>query len=179
MELAQRCNTIRNVYTTSTVASTQEYAFPTNAMSIKRITYDGTKLSPIVFREDDAITLSNASTTATGTPAYYFLWDASIFLRPVPSAVGTLKIYSFDKPADITTASTLPTPDRYHHYLIDHILWRLALKDGNTALAREYRAAWEQAIVTVMQWERRLLRGDSFYGIQDNEQLAETVIGSI
>lgn len=179
LELSQRCQTIRNVYTASTVAGTQEYAYPTTAMSIKRITYAGTKLSPITFREDDAITLSSSTTTARGTPAYYFLWDASIFLRPVPDAVGTLKIFTYDVPAAITSSSTLSTPDRYHHYLIDFVLWRMALKDSKTALAAEYRVGWEKSVQLIQQWERRLLRGDSFFGVQDNEQLAETVIGSI
>lgn len=179
LELCQRAQTIRNIYTANTVAGTQEYAYPTTAMSIKRITYAGTKLSPITFREDDAITLSNATTTAQGTPAYYFLWDNSIFLRPVPSAAAQLKIFTYDRPTDVTAVSTLSTPDRYHHYLIDYVLWRMALKDSKDGLAREYRGAWDKSVQIVQQWERRLLRGDSFFGVQDNEQLAETVIGAI
>lgn len=179
MELAMKAGCIKSVYTTTTVASTQEYSRPTNAIVIKRITYNGVKLAPITMREDDAITFSNQTTTASGTPAYYFEWGSSIFLRPVPDGAQTLKMWTIDKPQTVTATSTLDVPDRYHYAIADYLTWRIALKDKNVALAKEYQAGWERALLEAVKHERKRLRGDSFYGIQDNEQLAETVIGAI
>jgi len=180
MELAMETRCIRNVYTASTVASTQEYSRPTRSLEIKRITYDGAKLSPITMREDDALTFMNQATTATGTPNFYFEWGDSIFLRPVPSAVGTLKIFSVDKPQTVTTSSTLDVPDRYHVLIATTYIpaW-FALKDKNFALYERYLDAWRKGVMQAKSYERRRLRGDSFTGIQDNETLNETVIGAI
>ncbi len=179
MILATKSNCIRNVYTASTVASTQEYSRPTNTIVIKRITYNGVKLAPITMREDDAITLSNSTTTATGDPSYYWEWGSSFFLRPVPAGVGTLKIYSIDKPQTVSSTSTIDVPDRYHYGLADYLTWRIVLKDRNAPLAREYKDVWEAFVLETIRHERKRLRGDAFYGIQDNESLAETVIGAI
>ncbi len=179
MELAVKAGCIKSVYTTTTVASTQEYSRPANAIVLKRITYNGVKLAPITMREDDAITLSNQTTTTTGTPAYYFEWGESVFLRPVPDDALTLKIWSLDKPQTVSATSVLQVPDRYHYAIADYLTWRIALKDRNVQLATEYRTAWDRALLEATKHERKRLRGDQFYGIQDNEQLAETVIGSI
>lgn len=179
MELAMKSGCIKNVYTASTVASTQEYSRPTNAITLRRISYAGVKLQPITMREDDAITMMNQATTQTGTPAYYFEWGASIFLRPVPDAVGTLKIYSCDKPQTVSSTSTLDVPDRYHPLLADYLVYRMALKDKNAAAVESYRDAWDRGVLEAVKHERKRLRGDSFYGIQDDAALAESVIGSI
>ena len=94
MELAAECLVIQNKYTTTTVASQQAYAWPTRAISIKRVTYDGAKIDPIDMREDDAISLSNTTSIATGTPQFYFSWENSIYLQPVPSEAKTLEIWT-------------------------------------------------------------------------------------
>lgn len=180
MILAKKAWCIRNVYTTTTTAGTQEYAKPSRSLSVKRITYNGVKLAPSTMREDDALTFSNQTTTAQGSPTYYYEWGSSFFLRPVPdSSSGTLKIYSFDKPQTVTSTSTLDLPDTYHDGLPDYILWRMALKDKNPKLAAEYKVNWDQFVRETQAFERKALRGDSFTGIQDVENLQETVIGAI
>lgn len=179
LELAMKAGCIKNVYTTSTVVSTQEYSRPSGAIIIKRISYEGTKLAPISMREDDAITLMNQATTQTGTPQFYYEWGASFFLRPVPDAVGTLKIYSVDKPQPVTATSVLDVPDRYHDKIADYLLERMARKDKNYGGAKEFAASWADTVLEAIRHERRRLRGDQFTGIQDDAALAENVIGSI
>ena len=178
MELARETNCIRNVYTTSTAIGTQEYDKPTNCLSIKRVSFNGVKLIPIDMREDDALTGNNAATTATGTPVYYFEWDDSIYLRPVPDAVGTLKIFSFDMPQEVSATSTLDVPERYHHDIADYILARMALKDKNTNLHQYYKALWNEAKDKAVRSERKILRGDAFRAVNDETTLYSTWIGS-
>lgn len=178
LELAMKASCIKNVYTTPTVIGTQEYSRPTNTIVIKRISFDGVKLAPISMREDDALTLMNQATTATGTPAYYYEWGGSFFLRPVPDAVGTLKIYSVDKPQEVTVASVLDVPERYHLEIADYLLAKMARKDKNYAGAQDYAALWADHLLEAIRHERARLRGDQFYGVQDDAALAENVIGS-
>jgi hypothetical protein len=84
LEMAREAMCIERTYTTTSVASQQEYDYPTQTIAIKRVTYDGEKLQPITMSEDDALTLSDSTTTALGTPKIYFVWNETIYLRPVP-----------------------------------------------------------------------------------------------
>lgn len=179
MKLALETKCIRRVYTTSTVADQQEYTKPTNTVSIKRITYNGQKLMPISQREDDSLTLNNATTTATGTPQYYFEWGTSFFLRPVPAEVGTLKIFSFNQPQEVTSSSSLEVPDRYHQDLALYLVAMMAAKDKNPGVFSLYEKMWLRAVDNARKQERVLLRGDAFAAVQDVELLPVTVIGAM
>jgi len=179
MEFAREAYAIEQVYTTSTVADQQEYDYPTNTMAIKRLTYAGQKLMPINFREDDAITLTNSATTATGTPQYYFVWKEVIYLRPIPSAVGTLKIYAYVEPSEVTSSTTIEVPTRYHLDLADFALWRMYLKDQNTNAAAIWQDIWNGRVEKAKIDRRRELRADSFAAVQNIDTLPETVIGAV
>ena len=179
IELAGLTKCIERVYTTSTVASQQEYSYPTSAVSIKRITYEGKKLQAITMREDDAITGLNQATTDEGTPQDYAIWNETIYLRPSPSAVGTLKIFSINKPQQVTITSTIEVPDQFHMGLVDYILERMAAKDRQIDLAKYYHDLWEKTKVEAMKWHKRNKRGDSFASVQDEEQLNGSYLGLI
>ena len=53
MALETRC--IENRYTTTSVASQQEYDRPTRMISIKRVEYAGNKLKPITFQKKNSL----------------------------------------------------------------------------------------------------------------------------
>jgi hypothetical protein len=177
LELAQESLCIRKVYTTPTVASQQEYAKPTNAISIKRITYEGQKLFKITDREDDALTLNNQTVTATGTPMYYWEWDAAIELRPVPGAVGTLKIYTYDLPQTVTASTVIDVPLRYHPKLANYMLAYMAEKDKNFQAAGNYRQLWMKDLQDAKRYEKKFLRGDAMAHMIDEELAPLTTIG--
>jgi hypothetical protein len=179
MDFARRAFAIERVYTSTTVADQREYELPTNSISIKRIEYDGKKLMPISFREDDTLTLTNSTTDATGTPQYYAVWNHTIYLRPVPDDALTLTIYSVNAPQEVTSTSSLEIPSMFHLDLVDYVLWRKAIKDKNFASASEYKKLWDDKLYRARQDHRRSKRGDGFAGVQDVEQLNETIIGAI
>lgn len=177
-ELARETNCIRRVYTTPTVANQQEYSKPAAAFSIKRITYNGRKLFKISDREDDALTLNNAVTTATGAPQYYWEWDDSIELRPVPDDALTLKIYTYDLPQTVSSTTTLDVPDAYQLDLSFYLLWHMCSKDKNYQAAQAYQTTWMQKVRDIKGYERKRLRGDSFTHVLDEESLPVTIIGA-
>jgi hypothetical protein len=178
MQLAMQTNCIRNVYTASTVASQQEYTRPTLAISIKRITYEGSRLYPIDMREDDSLTLSNQSTTASGTPQYYYEFGTSFFLRPIPSAVGTLKIFAFCQPDTVSVTSTLDVPGRYHPALADYLCSMKAAKDKNYQASTFHMQKWLGALNEAKKYERKMLRGDAFGHVKDEMELPMTILGA-
>jgi hypothetical protein len=179
LDLTRECNVIERVYTTATVASQQEYSFPSSTISIKRITYDGKKLKPITFREDDSITGLNQATTSTGTPQYYYQWNETIYLRPIPTDVATLKIYTFNEPQKLTISSSLEIPLQFHMDLLDYIVSEMAAKDSNFEAAKYYAKKWEEAKDSIKKWQKKRLRGDSFASVQDEDSMVEGYLGIV
>lgn len=179
MELALKGRLIERTYTTTTVAGTQEYAFPSNAIEIRRVEYNGQKLEPITQREDDTITGLSAATTNRGTPKWYYVWNYSIFLRPIPDSAVTLKVFSYSKPDTVSTTSTLDVPVEFHPAILDYILRAFAEKDKNYQGSQVYEARWKTWLMESVKFGRRRKRADAYAHAINSELLPETVIGSI
>lgn len=165
--LAKEANAIENTYTTTTVADQQEYEFPTNAIAIKRITWNGKALERITFREDDILTGRNAVTTATGEPAAYAVFDRVIYLRPIPGEAYTLKIFSYDGPQEVSSTSSLDVPDEMHLDLVNFVLWKMASKDQNFEGAKYYQEQWADSLDRLKRWSKRRQTMGSFRVVRD------------
>lgn len=179
MELATEGLVIQNKYSTTTVASQQAYAWPTRAISIKRVAYDGAKIDPIDMREDDAISLSNTTATVTGTPQFYFSWERAIYLRSIPAEAKTLDIWTYDVPEEVVITGSLSVPLTYQPGLVYYLLAEMALKDGNLVLSDRYRAIWEQTKVRAKKLEAIKKRGDGPARIKNIDLLAQSAIGTV
>jgi hypothetical protein len=178
LEYAREGMMIERTYTTTSVASQQEYDYPENTISIKRVTYDGEKLEPITMREDDALTLSNTATLETGTPKYYFVWNETLYLRPVPSTSAlTIKIFSFNEPQRITATSSFEIPCQFIPDTKYFVMAAMAAKEGDFNKSQYYRGLWDMAVKNAKKWARKRLRGDSFNAVQDWETLPLSVVG--
>lgn len=178
-EMATEGFVIEQTYTTTSVASQQEYNFPTNAMSIKRITYDGKKLSPISFREDDVLTVLNAATTATGVPTSYMIWNNIIYLRPIPSTSSlTIKLFANIEPQSVTSTSTLEIPTEFQMALVNFILSEMSAKNKNYQGAQYYRDLWEKDVIRAKRLVSKRV-GDAFKFVKNVDLLPQTDLGNI
>lgn len=178
LELSQTCAIIEAAYTTTSVASQQEYSYPTNTSIIKRVTFNGKKLQPFTFRDDDSVTGLSATTTSTGTPEYYAIWNRTLYLRPVPTTAAlTIKIFSINEPQIMTTSSALEVPTLFHMDIVDFIVSQMAFKDENTRVGMMYEKRWDAAKKRAKAWIQRRKRGDSFASVQTEEQHAATQFG--
>lgn len=177
-ELAVEAKVIEQTYTTDSVADQQEYAYPTRAIQIKRVTYDGRKLHPINFREDDALTLNNSDSDDTGIPLYYAIWNETLILRPIPAEDNIeIKVYAYAEPAEIDTSSTLEVPTRYHMDCVNFIVSELCAKDENATMAKYYRDRWDRAVSKAKRFGQKMRRGDSFASVIDEESMPGTLLG--
>lgn len=179
LELAREAINIERIYTTSSVIGQQTYSIPTNAISIKRIEFDGSKLERISFREDDTVTNLQADTDETGTPVYYFEWNELIYLRPIPSTVATIRIFTYDEPAAVTSLSTLEVPTQFHRDLVNYVVREMALKDQNMAIANTYAAFWEKAIKQAKAWTKKRKRGDEFAIVKNGDDMPRSILGVV
>lgn len=178
-ELAREAKVIERVYTTTTVAGTQSYAFPTSTIAIKRVTYNGSKLQPITMREDDSYTLNNQAVTTQGQSQYYYTFDSVIYLRPLPDSAYTLQIFSYNMPQEVTNSSTLEVPDIFHLGMVDYLLWRMAAKDQNYQAAEHWKGQWQQEVAAAKAWSRKRQRADGFAAVQDEDTLPRTQLGLV
>ncbi len=129
LEMAQETFCIENRYSTTSVADQQEYATPSRMIGVKRVEYAGAKLKPIDFQRLDSIN-PNSTTLGTGTPQYYYYFDDSFGLYPVPSTAGdTIKIYTYDEPDIPTSSSVLEIPTQYHGKLVLGVAYYMRLKE--------------------------------------------------
>ena len=165
----------------TSTASTQSYSFPTDFTSIKRIEFNGEKLKRIDFREDDALTLQDSDTTDTGTPQYYFVWNETYYLRPIPDTSSlTIKVFGYKRQPRITSDSvSIVLPEQFHMDLTNKLASEMAAKDDNFQMARHYAELWSLDKVRMRKWAQKRKRGDSFAIVKDEEALAVTLLGAL
>ncbi len=178
-ELVAEALLIERVYTTPSVASQQEYALPTNAIAVKRITYDGKKLAPFTFREDDILTIMNQAVTSTGIPSEYATWDGTVYLRPIPAVAAlTIKIFAYVQPQPVTVTSTLEIPSQYHMALVNFLIAAMATKDKNYSAASFHYDLWEKDKARIKRLEHKKKRGDSFAVVKNIDIFPQTTLGN-
>lgn len=169
MDIVNVTGAIERSYTTSTVVGQQEYDYPSNAISIKRVTYNGRKLKLINFTDDDQVTGFDQDDTTQGDPLYYYIWNRSLALRPLPSEVGTLKIWSLNYPDTVSSTSTLELETFFHTYLIDYVVSKMAAKDENATIAEHYRGEWKENLIKIRSHKTSLKRTGGFNFVRDEE----------
>lgn len=180
LEVCDESFPVERTYTTDTVIGTQGYDFPTNSLAIKRVTWNGQKLTPIDMREDDAVTALNQETTDTGNPRYYWIWNRTIYLRPVPASVETLKLWTYNFQAAISSPSaTIDIPDVHHMRLVNPVLSAMAAKDSNLTKAQYYLAIWEKDKIKIKQSMRKMKRSDGFTTVKDEGLVIESYLGGV
>jgi len=170
---------IENTYSTTSVASQREYAYPTSAIAIRRLEYDGNKLAKSTFREDDAMTLSQSDTTDGGTPTVYQTWDRIIYLRPIPDTADlTIKIFTYDEPVLLSTGNAnLAVPTVYHTAIVDFVVSHLASKNQDFQTATFYMNRWEQGKVLAKRLHAKVKRTDKFTRVKNVDDLPATHLG--
>lgn len=180
LEYARECLLIEGTDSSiTTVSGTQNYSVPSLTIFIKRITYNGQKLKPIDFREDDILTALNQSTTSTGTPIYVALFNGLLYLRPIPDAAQVLKIFRFKEPAALTGSSTLEIPTQFHPTLNHYALSRMYAKDKDFNASMVYQNLWEKDKLEAKKWVKKKQRGDSFAVVKTEDKMAETILGFV
>jgi hypothetical protein len=168
MQLAKETWCIRDVYTTTTVASQQEYPFPTQTLAIKRLTVNGDEAEPRTLEE--VLDLTSSAASPTGLSYIYAIWNEVLYLGPTPDGAYPLKIFSVNEPAEVSVDSTLEVPSRYQLDLADYVNEQMCIKDKNYVGAQVYAAKWAEKVMKAKAQERKLLRGQRFSWVRDTDR---------
>lgn len=176
--LARRANLIETTSTTAAVASTADYAYPTNVIAIKRVTYNGGKLQRITHREYDALTLSGTTSTQTGTPVFYTDYAGYISLFPIPDNTYTIKFFTYSNQPSIGVSTTLSIPEQFQLSLVDYILMNMYSKDKDFGAAQFYRDKWEMTIKEAIKYTKDKKKSDRFSTVESEDLLPVTILGA-
>lgn len=180
LEMVNEClYLIPKVLSTTTVSGAQQYSFPTNVVAAKRVTYDGVKLQKIDDRDDDTLTLGNSTTTATGSSRYYWQFNDTFYLRPIPDSALVLKVFGYAEPQALTSSSVLEIPSQFHMDLVNFIVSEMCAKDENFTMASYYMGRWEKGVARAKRFAQKAKRTDSFSAVKDEEGLANTILGAV
>jgi hypothetical protein len=175
MQMAQECFAIERKYTATSVDGTREYDFPTSAISVRRIEYDGKKLIPKDIDDDP----KTSTTEVSGTPREYAVWNNELILYPTPSATGdTITIYTYNEPQAVTSSSTLEVPTEYHLDIINFGLSIFAAKDGNPQMGQYYDQKWSVSLDRIKRTRAKKKRGDQFAVVRDAESVTNVYSGT-
>ncbi len=154
----------------TTVNGTRTYSMPSNWIDLKRVEWNGIPLELIDFDLDDQITGDRPDTSSTAEPSSYFLWNETIYLRPVPGEAQTLKLIGHKQPDDITAGTdTLLTPSMFHYVLIDYVVSEMAFKDTNTNSGLYYAGKFQKGVEKIKRWVARRRRGGGFAVVKSEE----------
>lgn len=178
-ELATDSFPIESSYTTSSVASQQSYDLPEYVIAVERVTYDGRKLMPITFREDDVLTQLRANSTDTGRPTSYVVFNNTLYLRPIPSSALTIKVYGKLEPAAVTDSSVLEIPSEFQMAMVNYILAEMSAKNKNYQGAQYYRNLWAADVERLKRFERRKLVQDAYQVVKNVDVTFQNDLGNI
>ena len=121
-DIALRNNLLQVKAVSATVASQQDYALPTDLLTLHSVRYGTDKLQSLTLQEADAF--MDTASVNTGRPAYFSQWGTTLSLYPIPQDAATsLNIYYTRQPHVVTTnADTPEIPSAYHLRLVDYCL---------------------------------------------------------
>ena len=175
LRVSREARPIENTYDAQTVAGTAQYIKPTRAIEIVGVTYNGTPLNYMDYRQYYAMNV-NAS-TSSGTPANYAFRDDAFFLYPTPDTAGDLQVFTYDEPDIPTANSVLETPSAYHDVLVDGLTARMCPKDLGHPLTVYWKAEFENGLERVVQFSKRRKRGNKYNVVKSEETLNTNQFG--
>lgn len=171
---------IEGIATTSSVAGTEAYDYPTYFIRLRRVRYNGQALKYVPFRNYEA--RASSGTAPSGTPREWTAWNNRIYLRPTPdTSSDTIQIYGEKEQSVITDATgTLDIPSVFHHALCDAVLAEMFAKDVNQGMASFYSNKWLNFHIPAMkEFAKRRRRVAGPITVADAESNLETDWGVI
>ena len=164
MQLAVETKCIERTFSTTTVADQKEYSYPSNAIALKRVEYDGLEIRSVDLNEDP----KTSATEPTGRPGSYAIWNEELHLFPTPDDAKTLKIFAYVEPSAVETTSTLEVPSEYHLMIIDFVMSYMFAKDKDPTMAAFHLRLWNEGLGRAKRDRAKRKRGDNFATVKDH-----------
>lgn len=167
-EVARRSETLLATKNIAVTAATQSYTGPTDCIRINRaewIPTGQTTVYPLEYKDYngmDAVWWTSQKITQ-GYPQFFTMWGfpptLTITLYPTPSQNGTLKVYYYRQPADLSTTGSddgtvVDVPEGWWD-LIVHYAEFMALRRDRDPRWQEARGIFEDQLAHMIDITRR------------------------
>ena len=144
LNLVNRGYKVTSEYSVTTTASTQEYALPSDFSQLVSVT--NSYGQPVDYIDLAAVPRTDYLGGYAVTNVNYFLRGAYIGFSPVPDATDTYYVYYKTTSSTLNSYSdAISLPDNNHFMLIDHMLYRSAIK-LNRVNPKQYEDAFNTGI---------------------------------
>ena len=147
IDMAKKTKAIRGTTTTSSVAGTAEYAYPSYCVGINDITWGTTEewLNPVSVSDLDRDYPGWRQTSAGHrvTPEYFLTGYTTNYYRlyPAPEDTTSHKVYWWGIPADLASDTSSPTfNEAYHMGLVYYATWWLIMADPDADESKQKTA---------------------------------------
>ena len=142
----------------TTVVGQQAYSFPTDAVAVKQVEYNGNPLQEITFK--DWQVEKNGGTTPQGLPKFYVIWNRQVYFIPIPdtASITIAMYYEKTQPLLTATSDSFLMPEVLHYALADGVIADMYAKDLNQNMSMVYEQKWNQIHMPAFLLYRNRLR---------------------
>lgn len=159
--IARRTEAFQKQDTVAVTSGTQEYTLPTDIIRLHRVEYQITGqtqnyvLLPREYNAMDEVSYSALRSMQSDKPYTYTLWGyppaLKIILFPTPSTSGTLTVFYYALPTDVTTTgSTVFVPSGWEDLVVDYVEMK-GLRKARDPRWQEAKAEFEQKLDMMIQ----------------------------
>lgn len=137
----------------NTVANQAIYTAPADMLAIRSVYYDNKKLDFLESTEYDAyINKMDPNQISSGTPVVYTRSVYDLLLYPTPDSVKVLKIWYFQRPAEVVaTTDSLPFPVEYHLRIVEYCLQQAYQTDEDWDAAGQMAGQFNDGMTRLKQ----------------------------
>ena len=169
-DIALRNNLLEVKAATATVAGTQDYALPTDLLTLHSVRYGTNKLKSLSLQEADEF--MDTDSTNKGVPAYYSMWGQTISLYPIPQdSITSLNIYYTRQPLVVSDNSQTPEiPAVYHLRLVEYCIAQAFELDSEPDSYAAKMAQFNQGVQSTKdnsEWKQRDFYPSIFVSLDD------------
>ena len=169
-EIVNKNPMIQATATQTSVVAQQTYSINTLApdiLQLEAVIFDGWPLEPTNLERIKA-DLGSSYATTPGTPQYFYVWDNTIYLWPVPDTEKSIQINYSRHPMSVASAGDLlGVPDRYYDRVCEYVMSKAYELDEDWQGHQTNKQAFEDKLMEANNADKNQI--GAFYVAYDYE----------
>lgn len=149
-DICRKAECLEGIYTTSVVAGTDVYPYPTDFIKEQRLLVNGIKLSRLTLPSIDVLFPDRGADSYTGSSLYYFHHNRSFNLYPKPGSNITngLVVWYIRNATPVAVEPEIPSV--FHEDLVRYCLMRAWELDENFGQAQVAKQEYDQRLLNTI-----------------------------
>lgn len=156
-EIVERNLVLKAQATIPTVPNQQDYPLQQfNIQEIDSVVYQGRLVENLSFAQAQEWLFDGSNTTAPGNSVFWWMFDGSLSMWPVPQGTEPITLYYAAKPMKVINdpKALLPLPDKYYPRVVEYVLSRAQEMDEDWQSAQQVRTRFDSSVTRMGQEEK-------------------------